>query len=69
MDEARIWSVARTPTQIQSTMNAEITSGAGLTGRWGFNEGTGNDGRGFGRTGSTARLVNGAHVDGRPDHR
>ncbi len=41
IDEARIWSVARTQAQIQAAMNSEITSGTGLLGRWGMNEGSG----------------------------
>ncbi len=41
LDEARIWNYARTQTQIQSSMNAEITSAPGLLGRWGMNEGSG----------------------------
>ena len=41
MDEARIWNYARTQTQIQTAMHTEITSAAGLMGRWGLNEGTG----------------------------
>ena len=41
IDEARIWNVARTPAEIVATVNQEVTSGAGLIGRWGMNEGTG----------------------------
>ena len=41
MDEARIWNVAADQSQIQSTMNSEITSGTGLIARYGMNEGTG----------------------------
>ena len=41
MDEVRIWNVARSQAQILSTINTEITSGTGLTGRWGMNEGSG----------------------------
>jgi hypothetical protein len=41
IDEARIWNVARTQTQIQASMNLELTSGTGLLGRWGLNDGTG----------------------------
>ena len=41
VDEARIWNVARTPAQIQASMNTEVTSGANLIGRWGMNEGSG----------------------------
>src|SRR5262249_3168461 len=41
LDEARIWNVARTQSQIQAGMATEILSGSGLLGRWGLNEGTG----------------------------
>ncbi|MEO8424403.1 MAG: LamG-like jellyroll fold domain-containing protein, partial [Actinomycetota bacterium] len=41
MDEARIWNVAHTQAQIQATMNSELTSGTGLIGRWGMNDGSG----------------------------
>src|SRR5690606_1370523 len=36
-----IWNVVRTQAEIQAGMNAELTSGAGLIGRWGLNENTG----------------------------
>lgn len=41
IDEPRIWNYARSQSQIQAGMCAEITSGAGLLGRWGLNEGSG----------------------------
>jgi concanavalin A-like lectin/glucanase superfamily protein/List-Bact-rpt repeat protein/fibronectin type III domain protein len=41
LDEARIWSVARTPCQIVAGIDAELTSGTGLAGRWGLDEGAG----------------------------
>ena len=41
IDEVRIWNVVRTPTQILANMNLEVTSGTGLIGRWGLNEGGG----------------------------
>jgi hypothetical protein len=41
IDEARIWNYARTQTQIQNAMQTEVTSAAGLLGRWGLNEGAG----------------------------
>jgi hypothetical protein len=44
LDEARIWNVARTEAQIQSTKNVEISGPtAGLLGRWGMNEGSGTN--------------------------
>ncbi|MBK7680529.1 MAG: DNRLRE domain-containing protein [Chitinophagaceae bacterium] len=41
IDEPRIWSSVRTILQIQTTMNSELTSGTGLLGRWGLNDGSG----------------------------
>jgi len=41
IDEARIWNIVRTPTEIQNNMYTELASGTGLAGRWGINEGTG----------------------------
>jgi hypothetical protein len=38
-DEPRIWNVAHSQCQIVANMEAEVTSGAGLIGRWGLNEG------------------------------
>ena len=42
IDEVRIWNVARTDADILANYNTELTSGTGLAGRWGLNEGTGN---------------------------
>ena len=41
IDEARIWNVARTWSQIRDTRDDELTSGAGLVGRWSLDEGSG----------------------------
>ena len=41
IDEARIWNVARSAAQIQANRFDEITSGTGLIGRFGLNEGSG----------------------------
>ena len=41
IDEPRIWNVVRTQAEIAGSMNSELTSGTGLIGRWGLNEGTG----------------------------
>jgi hypothetical protein len=41
IDEARIWNFARTHLQIQTSINSELTSGTGLLGRWGLNDGAG----------------------------
>lgn len=43
MDEVRIWSVARTPEEINASLSQRLTdSVAGLVGRWGFDDGAGN---------------------------
>ena len=59
IDEARIWNVARTGPQILAAKNLELTSGAGLLGRWGLNEGTGST-----ATDSVAPLENGTLTNG-----
>jgi hypothetical protein len=41
LDEVRIWSGARTQSQIRASVNFEIASDAGLVARWGMTEGTG----------------------------
>ena len=42
VDEVRVWSTARTATQIASTIDARLTAPApGLVARWGMDEGTG----------------------------
>ena len=43
VDEVRIWNVARTGTQIAQTRFDEVTSGTGLLGRYGMNEGSGTN--------------------------
>ena len=43
LDEARIWNVVRTAAQIAAAKNSELTSGTGLIGRWGLNEGSGTN--------------------------
>ena len=42
LDEARVWSVARSQADIQATMDQEVTGGTGLVARWGMNEGSGS---------------------------
>ncbi len=42
IDEVRVWNVVRTLAEIQGAMNQQLTSGTGLIGRWGFNDGSGS---------------------------
>ena len=42
LDESRVWNIARTQAEIQSTKNSELTNGTGLVTRWGMNEGSGS---------------------------
>src|SRR5438876_3072332 len=41
LDEARVWNFARTQAEIDATKDIEVSSAAGLIGRWGMNEGSG----------------------------
>lgn len=55
LDEARIWNVARTPSQIADNMGAEIGSAPGLVGSWQLEAGGGSsiaDSSGSGITGT-----------------
>jgi hypothetical protein len=42
IDEVRIWNTVRSDAQILASYAAELTSGTGLMGRWGLNDGTGS---------------------------
>lgn len=46
IDGVRIWNVARTQAQIQSTMNSNTPSGTGLVGAYYFNQGSANGNNG-----------------------
>ncbi|HEU4334651.1 MAG TPA: LamG-like jellyroll fold domain-containing protein, partial [Candidatus Eisenbacteria bacterium] len=59
LDEARVWNVARSESEIAAGQNAEILAAAGLLGRWGMNEGTGTN---LGN--SVASGVNGTATNG-----
>ena len=54
IDEARIWSYARTPAQIASGRDREIADASGLLGRWSFNSccGQPQDSSGHNQTGT-----------------
>lgn len=41
IDEVRIWNVARSQSEIRSTINTEVSGAPGLVTRWGLNEGLG----------------------------
>ncbi|MFL6005040.1 MAG: LamG-like jellyroll fold domain-containing protein [Gaiellaceae bacterium] len=58
LDEARIWNVARTGVQIRSARNNALTSGTGLVGRFGMNEGAGTT------VGNSAGSPNGTATNG-----
>ena len=56
IDESRVWNVARTQAEIQTTKDSEVATSSGLVGRWGFNEGSGitvGDSAGSGAHGTT----------------
>ena len=61
LDELRLWNVARTAAEIQSTLTTELGSlEPGLVGYWPFNEGTGVTAADGSGEGQAATLVNGA---------
>jgi hypothetical protein len=61
LDEIRMWNVARTASQIQSTMATEVGGGeAGLVAAWQFNEGSGVTVTDAAGAGNAATLFNGA---------
>src|SRR6187397_693951 len=61
VDEARIWSLARTQAQIQAAKDTDIAAAqTGLIGHWGFNEGAGTSANNtFGTAGLAGTLTNG----------
>ncbi|HEX9077832.1 MAG TPA: LamG-like jellyroll fold domain-containing protein, partial [Anaerolineae bacterium] len=69
LDEARVWNIARTQMQIQSTLNQEVGPDSHLIGHWSMNEGQGtlvSDTSGTSHNGTT---VNGpAWVQGAPSN-
>ena len=56
MDEVRGWNVARSQSQIRSTINDEVTGAPTLIGRWGLNQGSGPTATNSGSAGSNANL-------------
>ncbi|HKK73050.1 MAG TPA: LamG-like jellyroll fold domain-containing protein [Candidatus Krumholzibacteria bacterium] len=59
IDEARVWNVARTQAEIQQDLVQQLTTGAGLVGRWGLDEGTGTTAANSITGGSDGTLING----------
>ncbi|MBP6334644.1 MAG: T9SS type A sorting domain-containing protein [Bacteroidia bacterium] len=60
LDEARIWNYARTQSQINLSITQEISSAAGLSGRWSMNESSGNTCfNTASASGSDGQLING----------
>ena len=61
LDEIRVWNLARTASEIQSTMTTEVGSGEpGLVAAWRFNEGSGITAADTAVPGNAATLFNGA---------
>ena len=60
LDEVRLWSVARTASEIQGALTTELTGAEpGLRGYWRFNEGSGTTVAGEGPADQPATLLNG----------
>jgi hypothetical protein len=59
VDEVRIWNLALSQASISNNMTQQITSAAGLVGRWGMNEGSGSIAASTG----SASGVNGALIN------
>jgi len=59
LDEARIWNVVRSQTDIQANQNVEIQSAPGLIGHWALNEGSGIGAGNSVASGANGTLTNG----------
>jgi hypothetical protein len=66
IDEVRVWNVARTAQEILDNYKKEISSGTGLVGRWGMNEGTGTATANSIAGGLNGTLMNGTVVGNGP---
>ncbi len=59
IDEMRVWSVAKTGAEIQSTKNSSVpASSTGLVGYWRFNEGSGTVATDISPAGNSANFLN-----------
>jgi hypothetical protein len=64
LDEVRIWSVARTQDQIQSTKDRQLIGNeAGLVGYWRFNEGSGSTALDSSVNSNTGTITGAVYVD------
>jgi hypothetical protein len=59
IDEPRVWNRALTQTEIRDNMYLELTSGTGLIGRWGLDEGSGTTAANSVAGGVSGTLTNG----------
>ena len=67
LDEARIWNRAKSQQAVRDSMFLQLTSGGGLLGRWGLNEGSGTTANNSVAGGVNGTLTNGpAWVSGSP---
>jgi hypothetical protein len=66
VDEARVWNVARTPSEIQAGMTGPIATAPGLVGRWSFDEGLGSVSADSSGAGNDGTLTAGVYVSGTP---
>ena len=60
LDEARIWSVVRSATEISNNFRRQIISAPGLIGRWGLDDAAGTVATNSGSSGIQGTLTNGA---------
>ncbi len=69
LDEVKIWSDARTSTEIQNNMNTDVTGQSNLVAYYKMSDGTGTsltDNSGNGNTGTLTNMDNSDWVDGMP---
>ena len=59
IDEARVWSSARTQAQINAAKDDDLVSASGMIGRWGLNEGAGTTAFDSSGSGINGTLTNG----------